>query len=127
MRKSPLKYRYRNTGPRKSTRVIVLERAGDRCEWPDCTAWATEIHHRLNRKMGGRKGERAEQLNGVAWLLAACGYHHMRVTSAKGDQLDEAKDYGWVLLERELAEEIPVAMDGGAYWLDNDGGKELVP
>jgi hypothetical protein len=118
-----MRRRYRSTGPDADTRATILVRSGGVCEWPSCMDRATDLHHRLNRKMGGRKGGRADQLNGAAWLLHACRYHHDRVTSATGDQLKEAKDYGWVLLEHEDAEQVLVAMFGGLFMLGNDGGK----
>ena len=123
LRRTAMRRRYRNTGPDRRTRDIVAFRSLGLCEWPSCYDQATDLHHRLNRKMGGRKGDRADQLNGAAWLLAACRFHHDRVTSATGDQLAEAKDYGWVLLENEDAEHSLVAMFGGLFLLDNTGGK----
>lgn len=122
-----LAHRRRRTGPTAKTAAVVMERAGHTCEWPACRLVATDLHHRLNRKMGGRRGERSEQINLPSWLLAACRFHHERVTSASGDQLQEARDYGWVLNEHEVAAEVPVAMDGGAWLLADDGSRELLP
>lgn len=112
----------RNTGPTKETRLLVWQRSGGACEWPGCPAMATDVHHRLNRKMGGRKGEMALRINGTAWLLAACRVHHRRVTSAFGPALSDARVSGWVLLEGEDGACVPVQTRHGYVLLDNLGG-----
>ena len=116
----------RYTGPTLRVRRIVRERAGDVCEWPDCGRVGTDYHHRLNRKMGGRKGDRAQEINQASWLVLACRTHHDDVTSPTGERRQLALDMGWLLLEHETACEVPIAMDGGAFYLDDDGGKEPV-
>lgn len=116
----------RYTGPTSKVRQIVRDRASGRCEWPDCRRPGTDYHHRLNRKMGGRKGQRAEEINQASWLVLACREHHDDVTSSHGERRQLALDCGWLLLENETACEVPIAMDGGAYYLDDEGGKEPV-
>lgn len=97
-----------DTDPPRWVRRLVAKRSGGRCEWPGCWAPAVDMHHRLNRKVGGRHGEMAELVNGPQWLLHACREHHERVTSASGRVLVEAKRWGWVLIEGQDAAEVRV-------------------
>lgn len=115
--------RARDTGPKQSTRDVVKERSGGMCEWPACPEMATDIHHRLNRKDGGRHGEARERLNGPQWLLHACREHHRKVTSAWGAVLILAKRMGWVLMEHQDALRVPVLTRHDEYpvWLLPDG------
>jgi hypothetical protein len=79
--------RPKDTGPKQSVTELVHKRSGGMCEWSGCTEPATDKHHRLNRKDGGRHGEMRDRLNGVAWLLHACRVHHAYVTSPFGHRL----------------------------------------
>lgn len=78
------------------------------CEWPGCDQLGTDRHHRLNRKDGGRHGVMADLVNGAAWLLKACRTHHRGVTSAHGEALLLARATGWLLLEGQHGELVPV-------------------
>lgn len=118
---------HRYTGPTRKVRRLVHDRANGVCEWPGCARVGTDYHHRLNRKQGGRHGVRAEQINQASWIVLCCRTHHDDVTSPSGERRQAALDMGWLLLERETAAEVPIAMDGGHYLLDDDGGKELTP
>lgn len=100
--------RPRDTGPSRGVRQIVADRSGRRCEWPACVSRASDVHHRLNRKSGGRHGEAAERINGAAWLLACCRAHHSLVTDPVGDVRKLAESMGWVLREHQDAEATPV-------------------
>lgn len=113
----------KDTGPKKTNRQRVCKRSGGMCEWPACPEPATDVHHRLNRKDGGRHGEMAERINGPAWLLHCCRFHHERVTSAYGAVLAEAKAWGWVLTEGQNALQVPVLTrhDEEPVWLLPDG------
>lgn len=113
----------RNTSPKRSVLEMVLARSGGFCEWPICPAWATDTHHRLNRKAGGRHGEAHERINGAEWLLKACRKHHDYVTSAHGERLKEARDMGWVLREHQNAAHVPVLTrhHPEPVWLTPDG------
>lgn len=93
------------------------------CEWPGCTRQGTDRHHRLGRKAGGRHGEMAVVVNGAAWLLKACRPHHERVTSPVGEVLAEARAAGWLLMEGQVAEEVPVLTRHwpGLVLLDGEG------
>lgn len=100
--------RPRNTGPKRSVVSLLKARSGGVCEWIGCNRPATDKHHRLNRKAGGRHGQMAERINGVEWLLDACRLHHAYVTSAHGVALERARRYGWLLLEGQNAATVPV-------------------
>lgn len=119
----PHKAKARYTGPKRWVCKRVDERSGRMCEWPGCTRRGVERHHRLNRKIGGRHGEIAERLNGPAWLLKVCRPHHRAVTSAFGEQLAEAKAWGWVLTEDQDAHRVPVMTrhDEEPVWFLPDG------
>jgi len=120
---TPAPRRQRDTGPTRTVREIVKERAGGRCEWPGCAERGCDVQHRLGRKIGGRFGEMAELLNGPAWLLFVCRPHHQGVTSATGEALTLAKASGWVLEEGQDAAVVPVRV---RWWdapvlLDGEG------
>lgn len=100
--------RPKDTGPKRSVAELVRERSGGMCEWQDCPRPQTDVHHRLNRKQGGRHGDAAERVNGAAWLLAACRPHHAAVTSPFGHRRKVARDRGWLLEEHEDAAQVPV-------------------
>ena len=113
--------RPRDTGPSQRVRNLVAERSQGWCEWPVCVQRATDVHHRLNRKQGGRHGKMADRINQPAWLLHACRDHHAVVTSPVGEARLQALAMGWVLLEGHDAVRIPAVTRHGRVWLTNDG------
>jgi hypothetical protein len=117
----------RNTGPTAATTKLLHRRSGKVCEWPGCVQPATEKHHRLNRKYGGRHGEAHERVNGIAWLLHACNTHHAYVTSPFGERRVRALAMGWLLVEHQDAFRVPVLTchDDEPVWLDAEGGWHL--
>lgn len=102
-----------DTGPSRAVRRRVAKRSGGLCEFPawaicpPCTDLATDMHHRLNRKIGGRHGEAQETVNQAHWLLHCCRAHHAYVTSPAGHRRRTALAIGWLLLEGEDAAEMP--------------------
>lgn len=92
-----------DTGPPRRVRRAVARRSGGMCEWPGCWALATEIHHRLNRKNGGRHGAMQKLINQPEWLLHCCRMHHNLVTSPFGPVRKLVIDMGWLLLEGQDA------------------------
>ncbi|WP_250029709.1 hypothetical protein [Paractinoplanes maris] len=113
--------RARDTGPSKAVRALVAVRSEGWCEWHDCWLVAAEVHHRLNRKNGGRHGEAAVRINQPAWLLHACRRHHSLVTSPVGADRALARESGWLLHEHEDALSVPVLSRHGLVLLENDG------
>lgn len=92
-----------DTGPSRRVRRAVARRSGGICEWPGCWALATDMHHRLNRKNGGRHGETQELINQPEWLLHCCRMHHNVATSPFGPMRKTVMDMGWLLLEGQDA------------------------
>jgi hypothetical protein len=111
----------RNTGPSAKVRELVAVRSQGWCEWPGCWLVASDLHHRLNRKQGGRRGEAATRINQAAWLLHACRPHHDAVTSPVGEARALARESGWLLHEHEDALTVPVLSRHGLVLLANDG------
>lgn len=111
----------RNTGPTAKVRALVRARSGGWCEWAGCWLAAAEVHHRLNRKQGGRRGEASIRINQAAWLLDACRVHHNLVTSPHGEARVLARSSGWLLLEGEDARTAPVLSRHGLVWLTDAG------
>lgn len=122
-RKPARKKRARNTGPKRSVKKLVRRRSGKECEWPGCGQPATDQHHRLNRKSGGRHGEAHERVNGAAWLIDSCRLHHRYVTSPVGERRERAEQMGWLLKEHQDATRVPVLTmhDPEPVWFDNFG------
>lgn len=124
-----------DTGPDRKTRALVYARAGAGdgfpgwCEWPGCTRPRTDVHHRLGRKDGGRRGEMRARLNGAAWLLAVCRTHHAQVTSPSGQALVDARASGWLLMEGQDAREVAVLTrhSDRLVLLDDRGGWDPAP
>ena len=118
------KTRRSDTGPKQSTRDLLRARSGGICEWPDCSAVATDAQHRLGRKVGGRRGAARERLNGVAWLIHTCRTHHEFVTSPIGEDREQARRMGWLLEEYEDAAQVAVTTrhHPEPVWLDSAGG-----
>lgn len=125
----PAKRNPRHTGPSTAVLKAVVGRSGPMCEWPACRREATDSHHRLNRKAGGRHGEMHERINQAAWILRACRPHHQFVTSPSGERREQVIEMGWLLLEGQDALLIPVITRHwpGPIWLNNDGGWTTKP
>lgn len=92
-----------DTGPSRRVRRAVARRSGGICEWPRCWGAATDMHHRLNRKNGGRHGDMAELINQPEWLIHCCRMHHMVATSPVGQTRQVVIAMGWLLLEGQDA------------------------
>lgn len=117
------------TGPTPEVRALVVARCTGRCEWPGCRRSAVDVHHRLNRKSGGRHGAARERINQAGWLLGACRPHHDRVTNPVGEVRAEVERMGWLLREHQDALTTPVLTRHrpGLVLLDNSGGWRPVP
>lgn len=111
----------KETGPSPAVRRLVALRSDGWCEWPGCWLVAADVHHRLNRKSGGRHGEMRARINQAAWLLHTCRPHHSRVTSPVGADRVLIRLMGWLLHEGEDALTAPVESRHGRVLLLNDG------
>ncbi|MGC4886754.1 hypothetical protein [Micromonospora sp. DT227] len=125
--RTPARPKY--TGPTPEVRALVVARCGGRCEWPGCRRAAVDIHHRLNRKNGGRHGTARERINQAGWLLGACRHHHERVTNPVGEVRNEVEAVGWLLRENQDALATPVLTRHRPelVLLDNAGGWRSLP
>lgn len=112
----------RDTGPSREVRALIAARSGGWCELAGCSRRAIDVHHRLNRKSGGRHGEAAVRVNGAAWLLHVCRECHRWLTNPTGVDRQLCLDNGWVLLERQDAQQVPARLRHGIVLLENDGG-----
>lgn len=124
VRKVAAKVQRRDTGPDQATRLLIWDRCNGYCEWPGCLAMATDVHHRLNRKAGGRKGAMREILNSPPWLLAACRFHHEFVTHPVGAERVQVEAWGWVLREGQHGDVVPAKVHQGFRYLTMDGRYE---
>lgn len=112
----------RNTGPSSATREALFERSGGMCEMalPECDYRATEVAHRISRKMGGRRGLSLARSNQLDNLLHACSSCH-RWTHAHPV---EAQHFGLMLEEWMAPSEMPVLYRGESrVLLDDEGGR----
>ncbi len=126
IRRNRITRAHRYTGPSARVRKLVRRRAQDACEWPACGRVGTDYHHRLNRKAGGRHGERRQQVNSASWVVLACRPHHEYVTSPHGTAREDVMARGWLLEEHQVAGEVPIRLDGGWVLLDDEGKRPEV-
>lgn len=126
IRRSPTRYRARNTGPSAEVVDLVLERAQWSCEM--CTValghlrgkdW--QCHHRRPRRMGGSQ---LEDTNSPANLLVLCLSCHELVESERS----AAYEGGWLVRQNADPAAVPVLI-GAARWvlLAADGGYDSLP
>lgn len=106
----------RRTGIPLDIRVAVASRSGGLCEAQlrGCLGTATEVHHRKNRKMGGRRYKPVDQLSS---LLHLCGYCHGCVTAYPA----QAYEMGLSIREWECSDCVPVRYRGRFMDLDDEG------
>lgn len=128
MKRTAMKSRYRNTGPRPEVVELCLERAQYSCE--PCGALTGDrrgvdwsVHHRLPRRMGGTK---RAGVNSPAALLIVCGSGttgcHGRIESFRA----AAYERGLILRAHEDPLVVPVRLSIGLVLLTNDGAYEPV-
>jgi hypothetical protein len=93
MRRSPLKSRYRDTGPSKDTVELVLFRAGFMCEV--CSTGLSgirgvdyHIHHRRPRGIGGSSWP---GINRASNLLAVDAFCHRDIESRRSHALETGR------------------------------------
>lgn len=95
-----------DTGPSRKVRSIVHARSQGRCEFANCGAAATEIHHRYERGMGGfgPKSPAASWINQPANLLHSCAHHNQWCSN---HEPREAYLIGWIIKEANGEPELP--------------------
>jgi hypothetical protein len=100
---------------------IVDERSGGRCEvrYAGCSTWATQRHHRITQKSGGRHGAAKRRSDRSSNLLKVCSWCHGIVT----DHPKLGYQNGWCLKEWQEPTAEPVLYRGDLVYLDDAGNK----
>lgn len=121
MRRTPMKSRYRPTGPTADTREALVGRSGGLCELvatQTCTGSATEVAHRLGKKAGGRKGTALAESNRLSNVVHSCHTCHMWTH----DHPDVAYTLGMMLHEWDSPPDVPMQYRAGEMVLLFDDG-----
>lgn len=114
------KRRPKDTGPDRTTRDLIAERDSG-CVVCGAGPYGLQVHHRLPRRLGGRKGPVP---NAPSNLVSLCREDHAAVESQRA----WAIDVGLLLHEGEDPALIPVLHRlHGVVLLLNDGGVQPVP
>jgi hypothetical protein len=104
-------------------RKTLADRSGSWCEpqlaEAGCWGRATDPHHRITRKDGGRHGEAKERSDQLSGLVHACRPCHRWVH----DHPAKARDLGLLLREHQIPAYEPVLYRGDLVYLDDAGNK----
>lgn len=106
--------------------MIVMDRAGYRCERCGSSDHPQGFskHHRLPRRMGG---SRNPSLHKPANLIFLCGSGTSGCHGWVESHREEAREIGYLLYEIENAEEVDFTDTAGVVWkITNDGLKVRV-
>jgi hypothetical protein len=99
----------------------LADRSGSWCEpqlaEAGCWGRATDPHHRITRKDGGRHGEAKERSDQLSGLVHACRPCHRWVH----DHPAKARDLGLLLREHQIPAYEPVLYRGDLVYLDDAG------
>jgi hypothetical protein len=100
-------------------RGLLIARSGGWCEarLPMCAGGATDSHHRISQKSGGRHGTARDRHNRLSNLLDLCRPCHAWVTGNP----TAAGVYGLALKEGDEPTECPVAYRNAVRYLADDG------
>lgn len=109
----PTKAKRRDTGPTKAVRVLVRERARERCE--ACGHSGMDIHHRRPRALGG-SSDAATNL--PANLVLLCRLCHSWFESHR----TVALDLGWLVLQGHDPALVPLTLWSDRQVLLSDDG-----
>lgn len=111
---------YRPAVANAEARNLVAARAEGKCEAGlfGCADWGTDVHHRITKKAGGRKGAAAVVHDRASNTLLLCRPCHGWVT----DNPLSAYDLGLCLKEHHVTELEPLSYRG-EFWavLGDDG------
>lgn len=99
---------------------VVRTRSGGRCEIRQASCWgaATQMHHRITQKSGGRHGAAARRSDRPSNLLHVCFWCHDVVTKSPG----ASRIVGHSLLEGQDPAKQSVLYRGVLGYLDDVGG-----
>lgn len=126
--------RPKDTGPSKAVREWVWERFGRVCVVPGCGREATQLHHRLNRKMGGDKRPFINHRSNVVPMDAFCNAEveqFRKVYTALGFYLEEGSlpylrpahfhGLGWMTWDLDADDWVSVFDTNDWYTADRAG------
>jgi len=110
----------RKTGATTEVRMSVMARAGFRCERCGVSIQSIpmSIHHRRPRAMGGT--HRVET-NYPSNLMALCGSGTSGCHGYLESHRSEAMDYGFIVPQFEMPNNVPVKTIAGWVMLNDDG------
>jgi hypothetical protein len=102
-----------------ATRPPLARRSGGWCEaqLSGYLGWASDLHHRITRKAGGRRGAARERHDRLSNLLHLRGVCHQWV----GARVAEACGVGLSLKEWQTPAQEPVQYRGAMVYLDDAG------
>lgn len=121
IRRSPMRSRYRSTGPSAEVVDLVLERASYSCEM--CSVmlghrrgkdW--ECHHRRPRRMGGSQ---LPDTNSLVNLLVLCPSCHELVERERA----AAYEGGWLVRQNDSPTIVPVLIGADRWVLLTEDGR----
>jgi hypothetical protein len=100
-------------------RKSLIERSERLCEaWlTGCWGRATDPHHRITRKDGGRHGQAKERSDRMSGLLHVCRPCHRWIHEHPA----AAEPMGLLLPESAIPAQVPVLYRGESKYLDDDG------
>lgn len=109
----------RSRGVPVDTRTALAVRSGGRCEaaLASCLGSATQAHHRITQKAGGRHGAAKERHDALANLLHLCEVCHAWITTRPTESLE----VGLALREWHVPAQEPVLYRGTTVYLDDLG------
>lgn len=103
-------------------RATLAGRSGGWCEarLSGCWGQATDVHHRISQKAGGRRGAARERHDRLANCVHVCRGCHAWITARPA----EARDLGLALAEWQTPTSEPVRLhyDDLPVFLDDAGG-----
>lgn len=97
----PVKAKRRDTGPSRPVRLIVRQRAQDKCE--ACRSDGTDIHHRRPRAMGGTTDPATNRPPNLVLLCRQC---HRWFESHR----TVALELGWLVLQGHDPALVPLTL-----------------
>lgn len=117
--------RRRSRGPHRipgDVREVVRERSEGWCEiqLSGCAGRASQMHHRVTQKDGGRHGAALDRSDRPSNLLDACWFCHHVVTESPGASKQDG--IGWSLEEWQEPLQELVLYRGDLSYIDDAGG-----
>jgi 5-methylcytosine-specific restriction protein A len=109
----PVKVRRRDTGPSRTVRLLVRQRAGGLCEM--CRQPGQDVHHRRPRALGGSSDPATNRPSNLIFLCREC---HICIEAHRAGFIAA----GWLVRQGVDPATVPVWIGGRPVLLDNSGG-----